>query len=258
MTQEPNTLPTQFDPSQIEPKWATLWREQPFRADAHSDKPPFTIVIPPPNVTGNLHLGHALDNTLIDTLIRYKRMAGFEALYLPGMDHAGISTQVMVERQLKEEGTDRHALGRERFLEKVWEWKEEYGGAILNQLTRLGVSADWSRERFTMDGGLSRAVRRQFVDLYHSGLAYRGERMVNWDPVSQTTLSELEIDREERQGKMYTLSYKLEDAGAAASNGEVGEIRIATVRPETIFADQAIAVHPEDGRFRHLVGQKAR
>ncbi|ADY26177.1 Valyl-tRNA synthetase [Deinococcus proteolyticus MRP] len=257
-TQNTSALPTQFDPSQIEPKWAKLWREQPFRADAESPKPPFTIVIPPPNVTGNLHLGHALDNTLIDTLTRYKRMAGFEALYLPGMDHAGISTQVMVERELKAQGTDRHELGREKFLEKVWEWKEQYGGAILNQLTRLGVSADWTRERFTMDEGLSRAVRKQFVDLYHDGLAYRGERMVNWDPVSQTTLSELEIDREERQGKMYTLSYKLADAGAAASNGEAGEIRVATVRPETIFADQAIAVHPEDERFRHLVGQKAR
>ncbi|MCY1702298.1 valine--tRNA ligase [Deinococcus sp. SL84] len=257
-TQNTSALPTQFDPSQIEPKWAKLWREQPFRADANSPKPPFTIVIPPPNVTGNLHLGHALDNTLIDTLTRYKRMAGFEALYLPGMDHAGISTQVMVERQLKDQGTDRHELGRDKFLEKVWEWKEQYGGAILNQLTRLGVSADWTRERFTMDEGLSGAVRKQFVDLYHDGLAYRGERMVNWDPVSQTTLSELEIDREERQGKMYTLSYKLADAGAAASNGEAGEIRVATVRPETIFADQAIAVHPEDERFRHLVGQKAR
>ncbi|GHG00224.1 valine--tRNA ligase [Deinococcus piscis] len=257
-TQNTSALPAQFDPAATEPKWATLWREQPFKADAHSDKPPFTIVIPPPNVTGNLHLGHALDNTLIDTLIRYKRMAGFEALYLPGMDHAGISTQVMVERQLKDQGTDRHALGRDKFLEKVWEWKEEYGGVILDQLTRLGVSADWSRERFTMDEGLSRAVRKQFVDLYHDGLAYRGERMVNWDPVSQTTLSELEIDREERQGKMYTLSYRLEDASERESNGDAGEIRIATVRPETIFADQAIAVHPEDARFRHLVGKQAR
>lgn len=254
----PAPLAPQFDPAAVEPKWAELWRTQPFRAEASSPKPPFTVVIPPPNVTGNLHLGHALDNTLIDTLTRYKRMAGFEALYLPGMDHAGISTQVMVERQLKEQGTDRHTLGRDAFLEWVWAWKEEYGGAILNQLTRLGISADWTRERFTMDVGLSRAVRKQFVDLYHDGLAYRGERMVNWDPVSQTTLSELEIDREERQGKMYTLRYELRDPNTPASNGEVGEIRVATVRPETIFADQAIAVHPDDERFKHLHGAEAR
>ncbi|WP_291423521.1 valine--tRNA ligase [Deinococcus sp.] len=251
-------LPTQFDPTTTEPKWAAKWRNEPFRADATSGKDPFTIVIPPPNVTGNLHLGHALDNTLIDTLIRYKRMAGFEALYLPGMDHAGISTQVVVERQLKDAGTNRHDLGRENFLEKVWDWKAKSGGMILDQLTRLGVSADWTRERFTMDEGLSRAVRAQFVKLYHGGLAYRGERIVNWDPASQTTLSELEIDREVRKGKMYTLSYKLENPAEAASNGDAGEIRIATVRPETIFADQAIAVHPNDERFKHLVGKKAR
>ncbi|MDV6374729.1 valine--tRNA ligase [Deinococcus arenicola] len=251
-------LAKQFDPQAVEPDWAMRWRNEPFRADATSGKEPFTIVIPPPNVTGNLHLGHALDNTLIDTLIRYKRMAGFEALYLPGMDHAGISTQVLVEKQLREQGVSRHDLGREKFLDNVWEWKAESGGIILNQLTRLGVSVDWTRERFTMDEGLSRAVRAQFVQLYHEGAAYRGERIVNWDVAAQTTLSELEIDREVRKGKMTTLSYKLEDASALASNGETGEILIATVRPETIFADQAIAVHPEDGRFTHLVGQKAR
>ncbi|MDR6216725.1 valine--tRNA ligase [Deinococcus soli (ex Cha et al. 2016)] len=253
-----SVLAKQFDPKAVEPGWAAKWRNEPFRADATSGKEPFTIVIPPPNVTGNLHLGHALDNTLIDTLIRYKRMAGFEALYLPGMDHAGISTQVVVERQLREQGVSRHDLGRERFLDQVWEWKAESGGMILEQLSRLGVSADWTRERFTMDEGLSRAVRHQFVKLYHEGFAYRGERIVNWDPASQTTLSELEIDREVRKGKMYTLSYRLRDPQAAASNGEAGEIRIATVRPETIFADQAIAVHPQDPRFAHLVGQEAR
>ncbi|WP_293914043.1 valine--tRNA ligase [Deinococcus sp.] len=253
-----NELAKAFDPAATEPRWARRWFEEPFRADATSARPPFTIVIPPPNVTGSLHLGHALDNTLIDTLIRYKRMAGFEALYLPGMDHAGISTQVVVEKQLRAEGVSRHDLGREAFLEKVWSWKAESGGAILEQLRRLGVSADWTRERFTMDEGLSRAVRHQFVRLYHEGLAYRGERIVNWDVEAQTTLSELEIDREVRKGKMSTLSYKLEDAQAAASNGGAGEILIATVRPETIFADQAIAVHPEDERFAHLIGQRAR
>ncbi|THF88652.1 valine--tRNA ligase [Deinococcus sp. KSM4-11] len=253
-----SALAKTFDPQTVEPKWAQRWRSEPFRADATSGKEPFTIVIPPPNVTGNLHLGHALDNTLIDTLIRFKRMAGFEALYLPGMDHAGISTQVVVERQLREQGVSRHDLGRERFLDNVWEWKAESGGMILNQLSRLGVSADWTRERFTMDEGLSRAVRHQFVKLYHDGAAYRGERIVNWDVAAQTTLSELEIDREVRRGKMTTLSYKLRDPQALSSNGEPGEIRIATVRPETIFADQAIAVHPTDERFAHLIGHEAR
>ena len=251
-------LPKSFDPLLAEPKWAERWFREPFRADASSAKPPFTIVIPPPNVTGSLHLGHALDNTLIDTLIRYKRMAGFEALYLPGTDHAGISTQVVVERQLKAEEKTRFDLGREKFLERVWDWKRQSGGEILEQLRRLGVSADWTRERFTMDEGLSRAVRHQFVKLYHGGLAYRGERIVNWDVAAQTTLSELEIDREERKGQMSTLRYQLADPGTPASNGEAGEILIATVRPETIFADQAIAVHPEDERFRHLIGLKAR
>ncbi|GGR24325.1 valine--tRNA ligase [Deinococcus ruber] len=253
-----NELPKSFDPAQTEPKWAERWFREPFRADASSSKPPFTIVIPPPNVTGNLHLGHALDNTLIDTLIRYKRMQGFEALYLPGTDHAGISTQVVVEKQLRQEGQSRFDLGRDAFLERVWDWKAQSGGVILEQLRRLGVSADWTRERFTMDDLLSRAVRHQFVKLYHDGLAYRGERIVNWDPASQTTLSELEIDREERAGQMSTLSYKLMDDATPASNGDAGEIRIATVRPETIFADQAIAVHPSDERFSHLIGLKAR
>ncbi len=250
-------LPKSFDPALAEPKWAERWFREPFRADASSSKPPFTIVIPPPNVTGSLHLGHALDNTLIDTLIRYKRMAGFEALYLPGTDHAGISTQVVVERQLKAEEKTRFDLGREKFLERVWDWKRQSGGEILEQLRRLGVSADWTRERFTMDDVLSRAVRHQFVKLYHDGLAYRGERIVNWDVAAQTTLSELEIDREERKGQMSTLRYRLADPATPASNGEAGEILIATVRPETIFADQAIAVHPADERFAHLIGLKA-
>ncbi|WP_027480641.1 valine--tRNA ligase [Deinococcus pimensis] len=253
-----NELPKTFEPQTVEPRWAERWANEPFRADATSAKPPFTVVIPPPNVNGSLHLGHALDNTLIDTLTRYKRMAGFEALYLPGTDHAGITTQVAVERELRKEGQSRHDLGREAFLERVWAWKEQVGGTITGQLKRLGISADWTRERFTMDDLLSRAVRHQFVRLYHEGLAYRGERIVNWDPASQTTLSDLEVDREERKGKMWTLSYKLEDPSLAASNGEAGEILIATVRPETIFADQAIAVHPEDERFAHLIGKRAR
>jgi len=242
-------LPTHYEPARVEEKWARRWVEQPFRADPHSGKEPFTVVIPPPNITGNLHLGHAFDNSIIDTLIRFKRMQGYEALFQPGTDHAGISTQVVVERALREEGLDRHQLGRERFLERVWEWKEKYGGIIVEQLQRMGISADWSRNRFTLDEGLSRAVRKQFVDLYHQGRIYRGERIVNWDPVSQTTLSDLEVQREERPGTLYTLRYEAQDGTA---------IEIATVRPETIFADQAIAVHPDDGRYRDLVGSSVR
>ncbi len=246
-----NELPTKYEPSAVESSWAELWAKPgTFRADATSSKPAFTIVIPPPNVTGSLHLGHALDNTIIDVLTRFKRMAGFEALYLPGTDHAGISTQVLVEKELALEGLHKSDLGREKFLERVWAFKEKHGGTILHQLTRLGVSADWSRERFTMDAGLSRAVRRTFVEYVAKGMAYRGEKIVNWDPVAQTVLSDLEVDREDRQGKMYTLSYALEDGS--------GVMNVATVRPETIFADQAVAVHPEDARFSSLVGQKVR
>jgi valyl-tRNA synthetase len=243
-----NELAKSYDPATVEPSWAERWHKTPFRADAHSSKPAFTIVIPPPNVTGNLHLGHALDNTIIDTITRYKRLAGFEALYLPGTDHAGISTQVLVEKELALEGKSRHDVGREKFLERVWEFKERNGGTILKQLTRLGVSADWSRERFTMDAGLSRAVRRTFVEYFHKGLAYRGERIVNWDPVAQTVLSDLEVDREDRQGKMYTIAYQFEDGS--------GEVQVATVRPETIFADMAVAIHPDDERAALLNGKK--
>jgi len=242
-------LASRYDPFDVEARWAKRWAEEPFRADPGSGREPFCIVIPPPNVTGNLHLGHAFDNTIIDALIRFKRMQGFEALFQPGTDHAGISTQVQVERALRAEGTSRFELGRERFVERVWAWKERYGGIILEQLQRLGVSADWSRTRFTMDDGLSRAVRRQFVELYHQGLVYRGERIVNWDPSSRTVLSELEVDREERPGKLYELAYEREGGGA---------VHIATVRPETIFADVAVALHPDDPRAAELAGRTVR
>ncbi len=242
-------LDKQYNPIETEKKWQKLWVDKPFRADPSSDKEPFCVVIPPPNVTGSLHLGHAFDNAIIDTIIRFKRMQGFETLFQVGTDHAGISTQVLVERELKKQNLSRYDLGREQFLKKVWDWKAKYGGIITEQLQRLGISGDWSRERFTMDEGLQKAVRKQFVELYNQGKIYRSERIVNWDPKSQTTLSELEVKREERQGKIYTLAYELEDGG---------EIRIATVRPETIFADQAIAVHPDDERFTGLIGKKAR
>ncbi len=238
-----------YDPHQVEPKWAERWAKQPFQADPKSGKPPFVIVMPPPNVTGVLHMGHALDNAIQDAIIRYKRMRGFEALWVPGTDHAGIATQVVVERLLMKEGKRRHELGREKFLERVWQWKKDSGGQIIRQLKRLGASADWTREAFTMDEARSRAVRYAFVKYYHEGLAYRGERLLNWCPRCETTLSDLEVNNDPTQGTLYTLRYPLEDGG---------EIRIATVRPETIFADVAIAVHPDDERYQHLIGKKAR
>ncbi len=242
-----------YDPAKVEPKWAEHWAKHPFRADAEAvlrgEKKPFVIVMPPPNVTGVLHMGHALDNAIQDAIIRYKRMQGFEALWVPGTDHAGIATQVVVERLLLKEGKTRHDLGREKFLERVWAWKEESGGQIIRQLKRLGASADWTREAFTMDEVRSRAVRYAFVKYFHEGLAYRGERLLNWCPRCETTLSDLEVNYEPTPGTLYTLAYPLEDGGA---------IEIATVRPETIFADVAIAVHPEDERYRHLIGKKAR
>ncbi len=244
-----NELAARFDPADIEARWAKRWSDEPYTADPHSDKPAFTIVMPPPNVTGDLHLGHAFDNVIIDTLVRYRRMRGDEALFQPGSDHAGIATQVVVERQLREQGISRHDLGREEFLRHVWAWKEESGGAISAQLRRMGISADWTRDVFTMDEGPSRAVRKQFVDLYHQGKIFRSERIINWDPESRTTLSDLEVDREERQASMYTLAYAIEGGG---------EVLIATVRPETIFADTAVAVHPDDDRFSGLVGKRVR
>ncbi|RDI94782.1 valine--tRNA ligase [Meiothermus sp. QL-1] len=244
-------LPKAYDPQKVEPRWAEEWARNPLKPElnAGKGKGPFTIVIPPPNVTGSLHLGHALENTIIDIIVRFKRMQGYEALYLPGTDHAGITTQVLVERELAQEGLSRHDLGREKFLERVWAFKEKNGGTILHQLRRIGASCDWSRERFTLDEGLSRAVRRSFVLYYHQGLAYRGQRIVNWDPVAKTVLSDLEVNVEPTPGKLYTLAYPLEEGG---------EIQIATVRPETIFADVAIAVNPADERYRHLVGRRAR
>jgi valyl-tRNA synthetase len=242
-------LPKAYDPKSVEPKWAKKWAEHPFVANPKSGKPPFVIFMPPPNVTGSLHMGHALDNSLQDALIRYKRMRGFEAVWIPGTDHAGIATQVVVERLLLKEGKTRHDLGREEFLKRVWQWKEESGGTILKQLKRLGASADWSREAFTMDEARSRAVRYAFSRYHHEGLAYRAPRLVNWCPRCETTLSDLEVETEPTPGKLYTLRYEVEGGGY---------IEIATVRPETVFADQAIAVHPEDERYQAFIGKKAR
>ena len=239
-----------YNPLEVEDGWYDFWVDNGFfKADEHSDKPPYTIVIPPPNVTGSLHMGHALFVTLQDILIRFKRMQGYEALWLPGTDHAGIATQVVVERLLAKEGKTRHDLGREAFLERVWQWKEESGGRIIGQLKRLGASCDWDRERFTMDEGLSHAVRTIFVRMYNDGLIYRGKRMVNWDPKTQTVLSDLEVltTKEGESGKFWFLRYPLADGS--------GHITVGTTRPETMLGDSAVAVHPDDERYKDLIGK---
>ncbi|MDR3321423.1 MAG: valine--tRNA ligase [Synergistaceae bacterium] len=242
-------LSKSYDPGPIEGKWYARWIEDGiFGADAKSDKPSFSIVIPPPNVTGSLHLGHALDNTLQDILCRTKRMQGFNVLWMPGTDHAGIATQNVVERALRSEGKSREDLGREAFVSRVWEWKEEYGGRIINQLKKLGASCDWDRERFTMDEGLSRAVRKVFVELYKKGLIYRGKYLINWCPRCLTALSDLEVEHKELEGRLYSVKYVFRDGG--------GALTVMTTRPETILGDVAIAVHPRDERNRHLVGRE--
>lgn len=241
-------IPKTYQPKEAEQKWYKWWvNEGFFHAHRDPDKKPFTIVIPPPNVTGNLHIGHALNNTLQDILIRYKRMQGYSALWLPGMDHAGIATQARVEGMLRKEGITRHDLGREKFVEKVWEWKEKYAAIIREQWEKMGVSVDYSRERFTMDEGLSRAVREVFVRLYEKGLIYRGKYIINWDPVTKTALSDIEVIHKEVQGKLYHLRYPLKDG--------TGFIEVATTRPETMLGDTAVAVHPEDERYKHLIGK---
>lgn len=239
-------LPTQYAPAEVEGPLYERWVERGyFEADAKSDKPPYTIVIPPPNVTGSLHLGHAFQHTLMDALTRRKRMQGYEALWLPGMDHAGIATQNKVEQQLAEEGKSRHDLGREAFVERVWQWKEEYGGRILGQMRRLGDGVDWSRERFTMDEGLSRAVQTIFKKLYDDDLIYRAERIINWCPRCLTAISDIEVDYQEDAGELVSIRY---------GEGE-DSIVVATTRAETMLGDTAVAVHPDDERYRHLVGR---
>ena len=241
-------LPKAYDFKEVESKWYKLWEEQGFfHADVNSSKPPFSIVIPPPNVTGQLHMGHALNNTLQDILCRYKRLKGFEVLWLPGTDHAGIATQNVVERELAKEGKTRYDLGREAFIERVWKWKEKYGNIIINQLKRLGASCDWDRQRFTMDEGLSRAVRLVFVQLYREGLIYRGNRMINWCPRCHTALANIEVEGEEKEGALYYIKYPLEDSS--------DYLVVATTRPETMLGDTAVAVHPEDPRYKNYIGK---
>lgn len=240
-----------YDPVPIEDKWYAWWLETGlFSSKPDEGKEPFSIVIPPPNVTGSLHMGHALNNTLQDITCRYMRMKGRNVMWLPGTDHAGIATQNVVERRLHEEGKSRHDLGRDAFVEKVWQWKEEYGNRIINQLKKLGASCDWSRERFTMDEGLSRAVRAVFVRLYEEGLVYKGKYIINWCPRCHTALSDLEVEHEPTEGALYHVAYPFV--------GEEGEVTVATTRPETILGDVAIAVHPRDERNAGFIGKTVR
>jgi valyl-tRNA synthetase len=237
-----------YDPHNVERRWYSFWTEKGyFRAESDSDKPSFCIVIPPPNVTGVLHMGHALNNTLQDISTRFKRMSGYNALWLPGTDHAGIATQNVVERELQKESLTTEMLGREAFTERVWKWKERSGGLIIEQLKRLGCSCDWSRERFTMDSGLSRAVREVFVRLYEEGLIYRGDYIINWCPRCRTALSDLEVEHEEVKGHLFHIRYPLAD--------ESGYLIVATTRPETLLGDTAVAVNPSDERYGKFVGK---
>lgn len=242
------TMPTKYDPQQTEAGRYEWWlKGKFFEADPTSDKEPYSIVIPPPNVTGKLHLGHAWDTTLQDILIRMKRMQGYDALWLPGMDHAGIATQAKVEEKLRSEGISRYDLGREKFLEKTWEWKEEYASHIRAQWSKLGLGLDYSKERFTLDEGLSDAVKEVFVKLFEKGYIYRGERIINWDPAAKTALSDIEVIHKEVEGAFYHMEYPLADGS--------GKLRVATTRPETMLGDSGVAVHPEDERYAHLVGK---
>ena len=243
-------LEKNYNPSEIEDRLYHKWLEKKyFHAEVNRDKKPFTIVMPPPNITGKLHMGHALDNTMQDIIIRFKRMQGYEALWIPGTDHASISTEVKVTNALKEEGIDKHELGREGFLKRTWEWKKEYGGTITSQLKKIGSSCDWDRERFTMDEGCSKAVQTVFINLYNKGLIYKGSRIVNWCPVCNTSISDAEVEHEEQAGHFWHINYPVV--------GEEGRfVEIATTRPETLLGDSALAVNPKDDRYKDLIGKQ--
>ena len=242
-------LEKNYNPSEIEERLYQKWLDKKyFHAEVNRDKKPVTIVMPPPNITGKLHMGHALDNTMQDILIRFKRMQGYEALWVPGTDHASISTEVKVTNALKDEGIDKHELGREGFLKRTWEWKKEYGGTITSQLRKIGSSCDWDRERFTMDEGCSKAVQEVFIKLYEKGLIYKGSRIVNWCPVCNTSISDAEVEHEEQAGHFWHINYPVV--------GEEGRfVEIATTRPETLLGDSALAVNPNDDRYKDLVGK---
>ncbi|MDW7996569.1 MAG: class I tRNA ligase family protein, partial [Bacteroidota bacterium] len=244
-------FPAAYTPTQAEQYWYAEWfRHNLFQAEPGSGRPPYSILMPPPNVTGMLHFGHVLNITLQDIYIRWHRMLGYEVCWFPGLDHAGIATQVKVEQQLSAEGLSRQQLGRERFVERVWQWKERYGGIILEQMRALGISCDWSRTLFTMDEGASNAVRAVFIRLYDENLIYRGKRIINWSPRLQSALSDEEVIYRPMTEELLVLRYELEDGS--------GSIPVATVRPETIFADVAVAIHPEDERYKAYVGRRVR
>ena len=241
-------IPAKYDPTLIEDKWYKYWMDKDLFHSEPDDREPYTIVIPPPNVTGVLHMGHMLNNTIQDILVRRARMLGKNACWVPGTDHASIATEAKVVAKLKDEGIDKNTLSREEFLEHAWEWKEKHGGIILEQLKKLGASCDWERTKFTMDDDMSESVIKVFVDLYNKGLIYRGVRMVNWDPQAKTAVSDEEVNHKEVQSNLYYIRYKVE--------GEDGFVTIATTRPETILGDTAVCIHPEDERFKHLHGKK--
>jgi len=244
----PNELNKVYSPNEIEDKWYKIWEEKGyFNAQHNAEKPGYSIAIPPPNVTGILHMGHMLNNSIQDAIIRYKRMSGFDTLWIPGMDHAGIATQNKVERMLADEGTSKEEIGYDEFLRRTWEWKEKHGGLITKQLRKLGVSLDWSRERFTMDEGLSEAVKEVFIKLYNDGLIYRGEYIVNWCPHDKTALADDEVNHEDKNGKIWEIRYPIKDSDE--------ELIIATTRPETMLGDTGVAVNPNDERYKHLIGK---
>ncbi len=258
-TEQPrlNSLSKSFEPAAIEAKWGPLWEQRGYAragyrgtGSANTAEPSFAIQLPPPNVTGTLHMGHAFNQTIMDSLARYHRMRGFNTLWVPGTDHAGIATQIVVERQLQEQGTSRHDLGRENFVKKVWEWKEKSGNTITTQMRRMGDSVDWGHEYFTMDEKLSKIVTQTFVQLYEQGLIYRGKRLVNWDPELKTAVSDLEVESEEEDGFLWHIRYPLTDGS--------GHLTVATTRPETMLGDVAVMVHPEDERYKHLVGKSVK
>ncbi len=256
MSEEPTTdMPTKYDPTAVEAGRYQTWLDQDlFKPSGDKKAKPYSIVIPPPNVTGKLHLGHAWDTTLQDIIIRQKRMQGFDTLWLPGMDHAGIATQAKVEAKLREQGISRYDLGREKFIQQVWDWKDEYASIIKQQWAKMGLSLDYSRERFTMDDGLSDAVKKVFVDLYNKGLIYRGEYIINWDPQARTALSDIEVIHKDDKGAFYHVKYPFADKDYTFNGKHY--IEIATTRPETMMGDTAVAVNPSDDRYKELVGKK--
>ncbi|RMD60809.1 valine--tRNA ligase, partial [Candidatus Parcubacteria bacterium] len=247
-TRSNSDIPKVYDPKAVEDRWYQEWLDRGyFDAHVNPDKTPYTIVIPPPNVTAALHMGHAFNNTIQDIIIRVKRKQGYEALWLPGTDHAGIATQNVVEKELRKENLTRHDLGREKFVERVWQWKEKYGSTIIRQLKKMGCSCDWKRERFTMDEAYTAAVKEVFIRLYEKGWIYKGKYIINWCPRCSTALSDEEVEHIETPGHLWYIQYPLKDGG--------GAVTVATTRPETMLGDTAVAVHPDDERYRHLIGK---